>query len=93
MAGRIVRAEELNAVLENLQPKLAAADQEELRGVGGDETVSERHPPLSDRKLRWTLKCMLLCLVVNNCTWFLSACHAVQFEQGRFQYVRVPELC
>ena len=56
MAGRVVRAEELNAVLESLQPKLAAADQEELRGVGGDETVSERHvffpPSVSDQSPR-----------------------------------------
>ena len=42
MTSRVVKAEELNAVLEALQPKLAAADQDELRGVGGDESVSER---------------------------------------------------
>ena len=40
--GRVVQAHEINAVLAGVAPDLAASDRDELRGVGGDETVSER---------------------------------------------------
>ena len=85
MAGRVVRAEELNAVLESLQPKLAAADQEELRGVGGDETVSERHcpplPPVMIKIHAGVLSTLVLaCLALTHHTHTApdcAQCHAV----------------
>ncbi len=40
--GRVLQAQDINAVLEGVAPDLAASDRDELRGVGGDETVSER---------------------------------------------------
>jgi hypothetical protein len=41
-SGRVVQAHEINAVLAGVASDLAASDRDELRGVGGDETVSER---------------------------------------------------